>query len=118
MQVDVTQDGRNNPALRNAAECFAVFPVLQVPGFQHVTDKPQEPLVMDLLRQNPEKNLMVETAEAVGDVTFNEPCSPGPGVAYLPQCGMAPSPFPEPVRVAGESRLVVRLKEQADHLAH
>src|SRR5689334_11503539 len=83
MQVDVTQDGRNDPALRNAAECSAVFPVLQVPGFQHVTDKPQEPLVMDLLRQDPEKDLMVETAEAVKDVTFNEPRSPGPGVAYL-----------------------------------
>jgi len=25
-----------------------VFPVFQVPGFEQVTDKPQEPLVMDL----------------------------------------------------------------------
>ena len=30
---------------------------------------------------------------------------------------MTPSPFPEPVRAAGESRLVIRLKEQAHHLA-
>jgi site-specific DNA recombinase len=110
--------GRNHAALRNAAERVMVLPVFQVPGLQHVTDKPQEPLVMDFLRQYPEKDLVVKTAEAVGDVTLNKPCGPGPGVVYLPQRGMTPSSFPEPVRPVREPRVVVRLKKQADHFAH
>ncbi len=72
---------------------------------------------MDFLRQYPEKDFMVETAEAVGDVSLDKPCGPGPGVVYLPQRGMTPSPFPEPVRPVGEHRLVIRLKKQADHFA-
>ena len=35
----------------------------------------------------------------------------------LPQCGMAAAPFPEPVRLGRELRLVVRLQKQAHHLA-
>ena len=46
--------GRDDAALRASAECFVVLPVLQVPGFQHVPDKPQEPLVVYLLCQNPQ----------------------------------------------------------------
>jgi hypothetical protein len=53
---------------------------------------------MDFLRQYPEKDFMAEAAEAVGDVALDKPCGPGPGVAYLPQRGMTPSPFQEPVR--------------------
>ena len=37
-----------------------IFPVFEVPGFHHVPDEPQEPLVMDFLRQYPEKDLVVE----------------------------------------------------------
>jgi hypothetical protein len=94
-----------------------IVPVFQVPGFQHVSDKPQEPLVLDFLRQYPEKDIVVERPEAVGDVTFDKPGDTGPGIVYLPQCGVTPSPFPEPVRPVREPRLVVRLKEQADHFA-
>jgi hypothetical protein len=94
-----------------------VYPVFQVPGFQHVTDKPQEPLVVDFLRQYPEKDLVVKRPEAVGDVALDKPGSPGPGIVYLPQRGMTSSPFPEPVRPVREHRFVVRLKEQADHFA-
>ena len=50
-----------------------IVPVFQVPGFQHVTDKPQEPLVMDFLRQYSEKDLMVKRPEAVGDITLDKP---------------------------------------------
>ncbi len=42
---------------------------------------------------------------------------PGPGLLYFPQRGMAASPFPETMRPARELRLVLRLKEQARHLA-
>src|SRR5260221_7510107 len=94
-----------------------VFPVLQVPGFQHAADEPQEPLVTDRFRQDRERDLMVELPETVRDITLSEPHGPRPGIAYLPQRGMAPAPFPEPVRPARKPRLVDRLKNQADHLA-
>ena len=41
----------------------------------------------------------------------------GPGIVYLPQCGVTPAPFPEPVRPVRETWLVVCLKEQAHHFA-
>ena len=37
--------GRDHAALRDAAERVMVFPVFQVPGLQHVTDQPEEPVV-------------------------------------------------------------------------
>ena len=60
---------------------------------------------------------MVNLPEAVGDVSLDEPHGPGPGLAYLPQRGVAPAPFPEPVRPARKQRFVVRLQKEADHLA-
>jgi hypothetical protein len=94
-----------------------ILPVLQEPGFQHIADKPQEPLVVDFLRQDPGHNIMIQGPEAVGDVTLDKPRGPGPGALYLPQRGMTPSPLAEPVRPAGKPRLVIRLQKQAHHLA-
>jgi hypothetical protein len=98
VQVDVTENRGNHAALRASAQRFAVLPVFQVPGFKHVTDKPQEPLVVNFLRQYPEKDLMAETAGAVGDIAFGKPRSPGPGIADFPQCGVASASFAEPMR--------------------
>src|SRR5205823_1693979 len=84
--------GRDHAALRTAAERFAVFPVFQVPGFEHVSDKPEEPLVMDFLRQYHEKDLVIKAAEAVADITLDKPYCSGPGIVYLPQRGMTSSP--------------------------
>ena len=90
--------GRDDAALRTSAERVVVFPVLQVPGFEHVTDQPEKPLIVDVLRQYPGRLLVVQGPEAVGDVTLDEPRGPGPGFADLPQRGMTSAAFPEPVR--------------------
>ena len=74
-------------------------------------------MVLDFFAQYIQENLMTQRPEAVADVSFNEPHGPGPGVVDLPQRGMTPSVPPEPVRAVRELRLVVRLKEQADHFA-
>jgi site-specific DNA recombinase len=76
--------GRGYPALRGAAERGVVGPVLQVPGLQHVSQQPQEPAIVDLLRQRVEHDLVVKRPEAVGDVPFDEPARPGPGVGHFP----------------------------------
>jgi len=74
-----------------------ILPVFHVPGLEHVTYQPEKPVVEDFFRQYPEKDLMVDFPEAVGDVTLDEPHGPGPGILHFPQCGMAAPPFPETV---------------------
>jgi hypothetical protein len=103
--------------LRNPAERVTVFPVLQVPGFEHVTDQPEKPLIVDFLRQDPGHYLMVQRSEAVGDVTLDEPRGPFPEVADFPQRGVASAAFPEPVGLVRELWLIIRLQEQAHYLA-
>lgn len=75
-----------------------VCPVFQVSGLQHVPQQPQEPVVVDLLRQYREHDRMVETPETVGEVTLNEPARPTPAVRHLPQRGMAAPVGAKPVR--------------------
>ena len=65
---------------------------------------------------DPDHHIVIEAAEAVGDVSLDEPGRPGPGIGHLPQRGMAAPAGAEPVRPVGEHRLVVRLKQQAHHL--
>ena len=57
--------GRHHAALRAAAERLMVFPVFQVPGPEHVAHEPEEPLVVDFLRQYPEQDFLVKTAEGL-----------------------------------------------------
>jgi len=82
-----------------------------------VTYQPEEPVITDFLRQYPEKDLVIQAAEAVGDISFNKPGGPGPGVVYLPQCGMTSPESPEPVRAVRELRLVKCFQQQADDFA-
>jgi site-specific DNA recombinase len=89
--------GRDDAALRASAERVVVFPVLQVPGFEHVADQPEKPLIVDVLRQDPGHYRMVQGPEAVGDVTLDEPRGRAPDFADLPQCCVAPAAFAEPV---------------------
>jgi len=51
--------------LRNPAERVTVFPVLQVPGFEHVTDQPEKPLIVDRLRQDLQQDLVIQRSEGL-----------------------------------------------------
>ncbi len=73
---------------------------------------------MNVLRQDRQKDLMVQAAEAVGDITLNEPGCPGPGCGYFRQCGMTAAAGTETVRAAGEPRLIIRLQENAYYFAN
>jgi len=42
-----------------------VLPVFSVPGLEHVTDQPEKPVIADLLRQYPEKDIVAEAAEGL-----------------------------------------------------
>ena len=52
--------GHGDAALRRAAERGVPPPVLQIPGREHVGHQPQEPAVVDLLRQDRAHDLMVK----------------------------------------------------------
>ena len=56
VEVDVAEDRGYRAALRTAAERFMIFPVFEVPGFQHVPHQPEEPVIEDFLCQCPEKD--------------------------------------------------------------
>ena len=60
---------------------------------------------------------MAEAAEAVGDVSLDEPHGPGPGLLDFPERGMTAPPFPETVRPASKLRLVIRLQQEPHYLA-
>jgi hypothetical protein len=117
VQVNVRQNRGNHTALRRSAERGPPYPVFQVSGLKHVAHQPEEPVIMDLLRENPDHNIVVKTPETIGDVTLDEPGCPGPGLGHIPQGGVASPAGTETIGAAGELRLVVRLKQQANYLA-
>jgi site-specific DNA recombinase len=90
--------GRGDTALRAAAERRVPRPVLQVPGLEHALQQPQEPVVVDGLRQDRDHHRVIKAPEAVGDVSFDEPGRPGPGVGHLCQRRVAAPTGAETVR--------------------
>src|SRR5487761_1747097 len=106
VKVDIGQNRGNDPALRCPAERGAPYPVFQVSGLKHVTHKPEEPVIVNVLRESPDHKIMIKTPETVGDITFDKPGCPGPGLSHVPQCGMASPARTETVRIIGELRLV------------
>jgi site-specific DNA recombinase len=69
---------RDHAALRHSAQRVVVFPVLQVPGLEHLFDKPQEPVIKDLLHQDRQHDLVAKAPETVRNVTLDKPGCPGP----------------------------------------
>jgi hypothetical protein len=74
-----------------------ILPVFHVPGLEHVAYQPEKPVISDFLAQDLHEDLMVRAAEAVGDITLDEPHGTGPGFLHLPQRGVTAPPFPETV---------------------
>jgi hypothetical protein len=58
---------------------------------------------------------VVETAETVSDVSFDEPGRTRPGIGHFPQRGVTPPTGSKPVGSVGERWLVVRLQQQTRH---
>ena len=56
-----------------------ILPFFEVPGLEHVTDKPEKPLVMYLPRQDREQDSMINVVKAAGNIALDEPHGPGPG---------------------------------------
>ena len=109
--------GRSHTPLRYAGQRGVELPVLQVPGAQHVTQQPQEPVVVDVFAEDREHDLVVETPETIGEVTLDEPGCPGPVGRHFGQRRVAAPAGTETVGTGGEPRLVARLQQQPHYLA-
>ena len=59
---------------------------------------------------------MIQRPETVGDVALDEPHRSAPLTLDLPQGGVTPASWAEPVGAVGELRLVIRLQQGTDHL--
>ena len=116
-QVAHCVGGVTTPPCGAPAECRIPYPVLQVSGLQHLFDQPEEPVIMDFLRQDVDHCFVVETPETVGDVSLDKPGCPGPCFGHFAQRGVAAAAGAETVGTVGELRLVVRLQQEADHFA-
>src|SRR5256714_9676566 len=92
-------------------------PVLQIPCLKHAVDQPQKPAIVDLLRPDPDHEIMIKRNKAVGDVDLDEPVGPLPDLHDLAQRGVAASAGTETMGVTGKLGLVVGLQQQAHHFS-
>ena len=113
VEVDVRQEGLTTPPLRRAAQRRVEPPVLQISGLEQVLDQPQEAVVVDLLAQDRQQDLMVQTVEACAMSPSMNQARALPRRGRLAQRGVAPAAGPEAVGVVGELRLVVGLQDRA-----
>lgn len=65
--------GRDDAALRAAAQRFGKLPLFQVSGLKQLANEPQEPLIVDLLAQYFDEDVVVDGVEVPGDVSFDKP---------------------------------------------
>ena len=63
VQVDIGEDGTHNAALRAPAQRSMVAPVFQIACLKEGFDEPQEAAIMELLLQDGQQDLMVETVK-------------------------------------------------------
>src|SRR5262249_57734529 len=88
-------------------------PVLQIPRVEQSTQKAQETPVVHLFAQYLQQHLVVEAVEALGNIPFNEPDRPGPGLVDVAQGGVASASWPESMGAVGKLRLLVTLHKEA-----
>ena len=108
--------GRDDTALRSTGKRRVPYPVLQVPGPEHSLDQTQEPVIVNVLRQDGEHDLMVKRPETAGDVTLDEPGCPFPGFRHFRQRGVASPSGTETMGPSGKPGLIVRFQQDAHYL--
>jgi site-specific DNA recombinase len=108
--------GRDDPALRRAAEGGVVGPLFEVSGLQQVLDQDQEASIFKFLAEDRHQDRVVDVVEAPLDVALDEPFRADPGVEDVFQRRVAASVGAESVGVRAELRLVVCLQDGAHGL--
>jgi len=61
----------------------------RVSCLEHVSDEPQEPIVLDMFAEDVQKDIVIESSEAIRNVAFNHPVNTLPGMHNLAESSMA-----------------------------
>jgi hypothetical protein len=73
------------------------------------------PIGPDLLPQNRQQDPVVETVEALRDITLDEPDNAFPRPPNLRQGGMAPASRAKPMAMVAQLRFIIRFQDTTDH---
>ena len=69
IQVQIGQQWPNDRSLGNSAVRGIPTPIFQVSGFEKLPDQTNEPFIMNLLPKNGEQHGMIQSFEALRDIT-------------------------------------------------
>jgi hypothetical protein len=112
--VERTADRAGHPARRRAAARGVPPPVRHRAGRAPVAEPPQEAALVDRRRAQRPPDLVVETADAVGEVARDAPGWPRPDPHHLVEGRVTAPAGPAPVGGLGALDVVVRFQPQAD----
>jgi len=116
VEVDIGEQGADDPALRRAAQRGLESPILAISGLEHVLDQAKEAVVADLLAEDRQQDPVVDVVEAPFDISLDEPLRALPGPGDVLQCGVTSQAGSKSVGVDAELRLEVGLQDGAHHL--
>src|SRR3546814_2530187 len=83
MEIDIGEQGRDNPALWCAAIGPLELPVVHAPGLEHCPDQTDEHRIIDSPGQKAKQDVMVDVVEEPADIHFDQPFHARPGFADL-----------------------------------
>ena len=118
IQVDIRQDGRNNPALRTAAVGAVILPVLHISGVQKRPQELEKSGILDFLSNNSNQNRVVDVVKTAFDVAFDKPFCADKFVGKLGQGRVAAPSGPESMGIVREHRLINRFQYHAHYFLH
>src|SRR3546814_8106582 len=75
MEIDIGEQGRDNPALWCAAIGPLELPVVHAPGLEHCPDQTDEHRIIDSPGQKAKQDVMVDVVEEPADIHFDQPRS-------------------------------------------
>src|SRR3546814_3499621 len=108
MEIDIGEQGRDNPALWCAAIGPLELPVVHAPGLEHCPDQTDEHRIIDSPGQKAKQDVMVDVVEEPADIHFDQPFHDRPGFADLFESRVAGVTRPEPMTVFREHRIIDR----------
>src|SRR5439155_22613237 len=91
-----------------------VGPGFKIACLEEGAQQAEEPVVVDMLRQDGFQNRVIQTIEARGDIALDKPSRPCPCMSDIVECGMASPSWSEPVCVWSKARLEVGIEDETD----
>jgi len=91
-------------------------PVFQIAGPEHIPDQPQEPVIVQLLAQDGQQDLVVQSFKTLGNVALDEPVGTLPSGFHFAQCSVTAASGSETMGVPTKLGVVIRIEDRAYYL--